>query len=133
MSDSNGVIRIGRKGKKKFAIGEDGQPFEVDVVVAWQTWVNIDESFRERSDDRSISPAEMAEYHKAAVSFVYSLMPDVPPVGGSILTTAEALDFIARLMEQYNEVADFFAPRSKEKRGSPDSTGVELRFSAEPD
>lgn len=123
--NNNGVIRVGRKGVKKFAFGEDGEPFEVDVVVAFQLWVAVDEEFR--GEDYSIPNDRMGEYYQAAVRFVEGLA-DAP--AGS-LTVAEALDFVARLREQYDEVAAFFRPKSREERASPGSSGAELRFSAE--
>ena len=135
MSMNNGVIRVGRKGRKKFAFGDDGPPFEVDVVVAFQEWIGIDEQFREHSEDRTISVADMPAYHQAAVGFVSNLATN--PINGEYpevyanITTAEALDFIARLREQYDEVAAFFQPRSRDEQDSPDTSEVELRFSAE--
>lgn len=123
----NGVIRVGRKGRRKFAFGEDGQPFEVDVVVAFQEWIGIDEQFREQSEDRIVATADMPAYHQAAVEFVSRL------VGSTALdiTTAEALDFIARLRECYDEVAIFFRPRSREERDLPDTSVPAMRFSVE--
>lgn len=124
MSASNGVIRIGRKGLKKFAFGEDGAPFEVDVVVAFQKWVDIDRSLRSEDGNGDILPEDMPSFHAAAVGFVAD-------VSGSTVTVAEALDFVARLREQYDELACFFHPKSPEKRGSPAISGTELRFSVE--
>jgi hypothetical protein len=138
MSANNGVIRIGRKGLRKFAIGEENDPrqlpaFEVDVVDAFQQWIGIDDSLRPLTPDedgnRSISTADMPTYHQAAVEFVESL-------GGlpyaHKLTKAEALDFIARLREQYNELAVFFRPKSLQERDSPaTSEAPSLHFSAE--
>lgn len=131
MSSNNGVIRVGRKGKKKFAFGEDGAPFEVDVVVAFQQWIVIDDQFRERSDDRTILTQDMAEYHRAAVEFVTMLATDPVTMSAPDITTAEALDFMARLREQYEELATFFHPKSREKQDSPDTSEAELRFSTE--
>ena len=136
MSNSNGVIRIGRKGRKKFAFGEEGKPFEVDVVEAWQQWVIIDDNFRPEADEdgaRPIPTAEWPAYHQAAVAFAQGLATDLtqmtePPA----ITIAEALDFIARLREEYDELAVFFHPKSRQERASPDTSEVELRFSAEP-
>ena len=129
MSKNNGVIRVGRKGVRKFAFGDDGEPFEVDVVVAFQEWICIDETFRESTEDRSILTAEMPEYHRAAVEFVSRL------AGASSshdkITTAEALDFIARLREQYDEVATFFRPKLRDEQESPGTSAAELRFSVE--
>ena len=131
MSANNGVIRIGRKGLKKFAFGDDGTPFEVDVVVAFQQWVSIDDQFRERSGDRSILTADMPEYHKAATEFVKVWAANPATMEKPEITTAEALDFIARLREQYDEVAAFFQPKLRGEPELPDSSGAELRFSAE--
>lgn len=122
MSATNGVIRIGRKGIKKFAFGDDGPAFDVDVVTAFQAWVSTDEQFR--LEDFSIPNERMPEYHHAVRSFVAAL-------GGGDVTTAEALDFIARLREQYDEVAAFFRPKSRDERDSPATSEAGLRFSVE--
>lgn len=137
MSGNNGVIRVGRKGRKKFAFGEDGEPFEVDVVVAYQAWICIDEQFREEATDRIIPTVRMPEYHRAAVEFAQQCVASGAPNGAQPesleeITTAEALDFIARLREQWDEVVTFFRPKLREERDSPDSSGVEHRFSEEP-
>jgi hypothetical protein len=140
VSASNGVIKIARKGKKKFAFGEDGEPFEVDVVAAWQDWLNVDEPLRGEDD----KIADWDAYHQAAVDFAYRTSGgtldangvQVPPC---TITIAEALDFIARLREVYDDLAVFFRPRSREERASPGTSGegqsstskTELRFAAE--
>lgn len=126
MSSNNGtgVIRIGRKGLKKFAFG-DNPVFEVDVVVAFQRWLVIDDSFRTTDGDRRIPVADVPAYHAAAQGFIAEL-------GGGEVTTAEALDFLARLREQYDELADFFRPKLREERDSPDTSEAGLRFSEEP-
>ena len=62
----------------------------------------------------------MPEYHKAAQQFAQSL-------AGCEVTVAEALDFLARLREIYDELADFFQPKSSRKQPSAESS--ELRFS----
>jgi hypothetical protein len=131
MSNDNGVIRVGRKGRKKFAFGEDGEPFEVDVVVAFQQWIAIDEQFRDRTEDQSIATADMPNYHESAVAFAKSYATDPVSGAGPDITTAEALDFIARLREQYEAVADFFRPRLREKPDSSATSEAELRFSVE--
>lgn len=142
MSANNGVIRIGRKGIKKFAFGETGTPFEVDVVVAFQGWLCVDDEFREREGcvDRIINTVDMPEYHRAAVQYVESLVVDqtadamVARRGGDRLniTVAEALEFIALLREEYDSLLTFFRPRSREKPDSPDTSEEgSMRFSEE--
>ncbi len=132
MSASNGVIRVGRKGKKKFAFGEDGTPFEVDVVVAFQEWIAVDDSFREQFENRTIPTGAMRDYHAAALEFVSRLACNNQEVEMPEITTAEALDFLARLREQYDEIADFFHPKSRDERASQGTSAVGLRFSEEP-
>lgn len=130
MSESNGVIRIGRKGIKKFAFG-DGPVFEVDVVVAFQRWVVIDDSFRpvpaNPEEGRPIPVAEIPTYHEAGRSFVAELSGYNP----EDITTAEALDFLARLREQYDELATFFRPKLRDEQDSPATSGAALHFSEE--
>lgn len=145
MSENNGVIRVGRKGLKKFAFGEDGPVFEVDVVVAFQEWITTDASFRQEDGTGPILSTDMAAYHLAAVGFAEKISGNEPnPLTEAMaaercinrpskITTAEALDFIARLREQYDELVVFFQPRSRERLASPDiSEGASaLRFSTE--
>lgn len=131
MSANNGVIRVGRKGKKKFAFGEEGAPFEVDIVAAWIEWLSIDSMVREPYEDGNIPTAELHRYHQAAVEFAMKMATD-GGVTAADLTPAEALDFIARLKEQYDECAVFFRPKSRDEQDSPATSAVELRFSQEP-
>lgn len=142
MSANNGVIRIGRKGLKKFAFGEEGTPegtpFEVDVVVAFQQWMMLDDSFRpaERNEEghRPIPLEVVPEFHKAAVVFVSDLAKNPHKHSDSDskpLTVAEALDFIARLREEYDKLADFFVPKSFQEPDSPSTSEAGFRFSTE--
>ena len=127
MNSDNGVIRIGRKGKKKFAFG-DGDVFEVDIVTALQEWEVRDDSFRpEEADEegrRNIPMSDIQQYQQAAVDYVKEL-------SGVEVTVAEAFDFLARLREQYNEVAENFLVKSSKKPDLPDTSEAELRFSVE--
>lgn len=137
-ANGNGVIRVGRKGTKKFAFGNEGEPgsepFSVDVVVAYQAWICTDNDFREQVDPtggRTIPTANMPEYNRMAKEFVQSLAAGGPDKEPPEITTAEALDFIARLRECYDEVAIFFLAKSPEERASRDTSEVELQFSVE--
>lgn len=136
MSQNNGVIRIGRKGLRKFAFGDTGPVFEIDVVATFQQWIAIDENFRPIEEDkegsRVIPAAEMPAYYVAAQSFVKGLQGEETQTNHPVdITVAEALDFIARLREQYDGLAHFFRPKLREERASPDTSEVELRFSEE--
>jgi hypothetical protein len=139
VSANNGIIRIGRKGLKKFAFGDDGPPFEVDVVVAFRQWIDMDERFRPEEEDaegnRSIPTSAMQEYHRAAVEFVQELATVRDKEGREVyvpsITVAETLDFLARLREQYDELTVFFRVKSRVEPDSPVTSGVEHRFSEE--
>lgn len=135
MSSNNGsnIVKIGRKGKKKFLFGDDdSNVFEVDIVTAFQEFCIIDDNFRPPEDDggnRVIPEADIPAYHDAIVAFV----KDLARGNADDITKAEALDFLARLREQYDELADFFRPKSRRKQDSPSSTEArsEVRFSEE--
>lgn len=143
MSQSNGsaIVRIGRKGLKTFAFGEEGQPgstpFVVDVVITFDQWLVIDNDFRpleaDTDGDRNIPRTEMPAYHTAAANFVESLRGgDKDAPGYEPVNPAEALDFLARLREEYDRLAHFFRPKLQEEQESPATSAVELRFSEEP-
>lgn len=140
--NGNGVIRINRKGIKKFAFG-DGEPFDVDIVIVQQQWLVIDESFRppEINDDgttnenRAVPNDQSAAYYEAARDFVSKLASVNNKGEITRVTIAEALEFLARLREQWSDLVSFFRPRSRDERESPDtstSPSVEILYSEEP-
>lgn len=150
MSTNNGVIRVGKKGLRKFAFGEEGtpgsEPFELDVVRTIQEWFNIYNEFREAGVEneegvKTIPSAEIPKFHQAAVDFAEDCRAkeaknqlaqrDYETSGYQVVTVAEALDFIARLRECYEELVGFFQPKSREEPASPATSAVELRFSEE--
>lgn len=126
---SNGVIRIGRKGLKKFAFREDGAEFEFDVVDVSHKWWGEDEKIREKYVDRLIPTDGLEEYYDVAVAFVKELSEAVP----DDLTKAEAMEFLAHLREQYDELADFFQPKKREERASPATSAPASEFLEEED
>lgn len=133
----NGVIKIGRKGRKKFAFGEDGKPFEVNVVAVMQDWIIADGQYRyarnqdNTPENQKLSDTDIPGYHELAVSFVKKCAA-AGGTGEVDICEAEALDFLARLRECYDEMVDFFHPKSRGKQGSPASSEPALQFSEEP-
>lgn len=146
MSPSNGLVRIERKGRKKFAFGEEGtpgsEPFVVDVVNVFHDWLATVDTFRQEEEneagERPIPPENREAYHAAAVEFVEKLRwsdSEKPlPDGYEKVSTGEAMDFTARLREAYDDLVVFTQPKSREERNSPATSGgsSELRFSVEP-
>lgn len=123
MISQNGVVRIGRKGIINFAFGDDGAPFALDVIRAYDEWAQIDQSFRDESG--KIVKDQIVAWSGARASFVQQI---VEQAGQAInLSGAEVNDFMARLEEEVMKLRAFFEPRTPEKPSSPEST--ELRFS----
>jgi hypothetical protein len=117
MSEGNGteIIRIGRKGVKRFALG-DGEPFSVDVIVVSNQWSDIDGSFRDEKGD--IPRERWTECNKAAWDFVKQLS------GTQDITLAEALEFIAKITIEAKKLQSFFDIGSPSEPSSPQSTGT---------
>ncbi len=143
MSEGNGIIKFGGRGRRKFQIGE--VVFEVDVIAAHNRWIGIDRTFR--NEDGSMPPAKLDEANEAALLFtrllIISAVKNVPfEEAGKVnllesselvacmksLTIADALEFLKLLTDQGTELLPFFLPKSPGERSSPGSTGP-LSFS----
>ena len=128
-SEQNGTLRISRKGRCKFAFGDDPE-FLIDVVAAFDEWCQIDSSFR---DDKGELPKDqVCAYAGAKLSFVQQLTATAyaqqlqgtqPPN----LSHAEAAEFVTLVQQKVQELRPFFAPKSADVPSSPES--MELRFS----
>jgi hypothetical protein len=117
---SNGVLRIGRKGRMKFAFGE-AAPFEIDVVQVYNQWVVLRAQFENEKGE--IDEPNMQACNESTMRWV-SQMASVPDI-----TLAECLEFIHLISQEKDKLALFFAPKSQGAPGSPANT--ELRFSTE--
>jgi hypothetical protein len=138
VSDGNGVverpvIRIGRKGKMRVAIGETGEPFEFDVIVTSQQWWDMDGTFRD--EDGKLPRDKWLAHRYAAWAFVMELSgarkgTDGKWSGGKCpdLTVAEALEFLKHLDAEVDRLQSFFERASKDEPSSPESTTT-LHFS----
>ncbi len=120
MSSANGVevIRIGRKGKRSFALG-DGPPVEIDVVKTYNAWLDIDRSFRDEKGE--LPPLKRGELDLAAWQFTAALFHTED------LTLAEALEFLKHVSVVTRELSAFFVLPTAAEPSSPEST--ELTFS----
>lgn len=146
MSTANGapIIRIGKKGRKTFAFGEEdspkGHPFTIDVVAIWQQWCDVHRSFQ--NEEGTIPRDKAMETNFALMQFVAALsgarlpqgIPGAPeqpspPSAEEELTLAEALDFMARIQEEVDALEDFFVPKLREKPSSPPKSAT-VNFSA---
>lgn len=127
---TNGILRIGRKGKRTFAFGAEGTPdevvFEVDVVAVYNQWVVLRNQFTD--ENGQVLDTNLDACNRATWQFVQDLTKSpAKPEGVAELTLAEVLEFIALIGEEKEKLAGFFVPRSSEKPSLPEST--ELRFS----
>jgi hypothetical protein len=126
---ANGILRIGRKGKRTFVFGDEGADevqFTVDVVAVYNQWVVIRSQFTDESG--GVPDANLEACNKATWQFVMDLTKsEACPNGVQGLTLAEVLEFVAMIGEEKEKLASFFQRKSKDEPSSPPST--ELRFS----
>ena len=130
MNENNGVVRIKARSVKKFAIGEDGPVFELDVVRAYDEWAQIDASFR---DAAGVVPKDQivawsnarGSFAEKVVADAYALTPQ--PQEPPRLDGGQVGDFMARLAEEVDKLKVFFEPKFERPQSSPQSS--ELRFS----
>lgn len=116
MSEGNGVIRLGRKGRKKFAIGEDGPEFEIDVIQVNNQWIRLHNEFYGHEPPRKMTSQESQEYENAVWRFVKEVAND------QSLSLGEALEFVAVLNEEADKLKGFFVRRSSDAPNSPASS-----------
>jgi hypothetical protein len=124
MSETNGsgIIRIGKKGLRKFTFDEDADAFEIDVIAAQAQWLELDRQFRD--DNNEVPPDKLIALNEEARRFAMELAYDTKPK--RILSIAEALEFLKLLNEEAGRLADFFTPKDSEVPSSRESS--ELRF-----
>lgn len=113
------VIRIGRKGRRKVAFGEDGKVFEVDVIQVVNAYAELDRAYR--NEQGEVSADKLAELNLAAWNFVRELAQE-PAV-----TLAEAMEFLAQMTREAKRLKAFFDVDSGDGPSSPAPT--ELTFS----
>lgn len=122
--NGTGILKIGRKGRRKVQFGEDGTPFEIDVIHVMNLWSAVDLSFRDEKFE--IAREKYVDLQMAAWAFVANLgQPEgVPPRDISL---AEALEFLNVMRQESEKLKSFFASRSEGGPSSPEPTTV--RFS----
>ncbi len=114
-SSSNGVIRLGRKGMRKFQLGDDDPIVEFDVVHVWNQWLEIDRSYR-TGDSGAVPPDKYPELNAALNKFACEMLQVKE------MSDADALHFQSQLNKEVDALLDFFGSRSEEKPSSPQST-----------
>lgn len=112
-ANGNGILRIGRKGKRQIQIG-DGPVVEVDIVGVSNQWIEIDRGFR--NDKGDVDAAQLAPRNTAGWNFVRQTMsqPD--------LSLAEALEFLAVITKEGIALRSFFVVKSDDAPSSPASS-----------
>lgn len=118
----DGVIRIGKQGVKKYAFAT-GPAFEVDLVRAFDWWIEIDGTFR--GADGAVPKDQLAAWNKARVNFARLYVtalarpaPDGSPpaldqqVANEIVAgmdDAQCLGFLLSVESEVGKLKDFFA------------------------
>ena len=123
MSASNGdeVIRIEKKGIKKFAFG-DGPVFSVDVIRAMDAWNGIDGEYRDAAG--GVPKEKLAAWRRAQLNFARDWVTATvdPQVAAQIvpeIDDAQALAFINRLDAYIDGLKDFFGVRTGKEPSPP--------------
>ena len=119
MSAENGIIRTKSKGRKKFAIGEEGEPFEIDVIRTLDEWILIDRSFR--GEDGKI--IDLLAWKQESKDFIERVS------GEKDLDDSTVLEFLALLQEEAGKLQGFFVPKPVEKPSLLEPTTARLTFS----
>lgn len=126
MSGQNGekVIRIGKKGRRTFALGDDessqiGQTFTVDVVHVYNQYLESTKAFE--NEEGKIPPEAIPQVNKMGFDLLAGMAGFKTPreAEDAGLTLAMSLEFFHLLEEEFVRLADFFAPKSKEESSSP--------------
>src|SRR5438270_13289584 len=104
MSADNGVeiIKIGRKGRKFFQLGER-PPFEIDIIVVQNQSLDVDRGFRNDKDE--VPNDRLQDWSQAAWRFVSEVCgtPTDDASNPDALTGAEVLEFISILNREANK------------------------------
>lgn len=128
----NGVIRIARKGIVKFAFGDDGDEFPVDVRIVYDAWREVD--WQLRNEKGELPNDKWVEHGQNRIRFVQAIVNDayavigvaeIPQVSGT-----EAVAFIDRVYEEVEKAHNFFSPKKDEPSSLPaNQPEVRINFS----
>lgn len=141
----NGVLRIPRKGLRKFQYGEEGDvnpatgaPYPevlLDVVQACNQWDARDRAFRDEDGEGKVPREKYDAYNEAKYAFAReALGVPIPPAGedkvAEVFSLRDAHYFVHVLQAERKELLGFF---DEKKPDSPPSPGgsTTLRFSTD--
>ncbi len=126
MSAGNGKITVGNPSTRTFVF-PGGFEFTCDAICVYGQYLDMRRAYV--GEGNAVPPDRMTEFNAATVEFVQGLLlhwatkeSPAPTIDGGY-----ALDFMTKLGEINNELADFFVPKSRGKPSSREST--ELIFS----
>jgi hypothetical protein len=124
-SNGDGVVKIGRMGRKKFQLG-DYTPVELDVAETYQDWCEVDQTFRD--EKQKVPQDRVPAMNAAAWEFAAeklgvgeAVRQNKLPVR-SLITLAEALAFLKVLKREYDALTDFFGVDSSDEPSSAKHT-----------
>lgn|ERR1700683_783251 len=131
MSESNGAIRISKKGIAKFIFGDadDAPSISVDVIETNDEWYQIDQSFRV---DGKVPTEQTVAYDASKRSYVQKLLAEAyaahhPGVPVPQIAMAEAGEFIARIHEETGKLRLFFEVKSPGQQESHQPSNIRFQ------
>lgn len=125
MSETNGVIRLPRKGRAKFEFDGSEGTIEVDVIDVHDAWYEVDWSFRDA--EGKLPNDKVTEHGQAKLNFVQAVINDAYAAIGKEppqLSRGEAMMFLAAISKEAEALRNFFSPSTSKSSSSPDSTEI---------
>jgi hypothetical protein len=126
VGQNNGEIRMPRRGKDKFAFGDD-PGFEIDTIDTWDEFVEFDKSTRDEKGE--LPKGQLVAYNQAKRAFFqnvikrgYERSPELAGKPVPVLTLAEVCVFLAQLEGKVKELQRFFVLSSPALPSSPPNT-----------
>lgn len=113
MSQENGstIIKLGRKGVRKFQFDEDTPIVELDVIHCWNQWLTVERSFRNEKGE--VPPEKNPEVNMALNQFSCQMLQVQE------MSDANALEFQAVLGKEVDKLLPFFDASSEDEPSSP--------------
>lgn len=119
MSSENGngedIIKIGRKGLKKFQYAEDTPVVTLDVIHVYNQWLALERVFR--NEQGVVPPEKNPEVNAALNEFSCNMLQ-----AKDGMSDADALHFQAVLFKEVDKLTAFFDVKSADEPSSPPSS-----------
>jgi hypothetical protein len=134
--NGDGIIKIGKKGIRKFEFGDEKAAVivELDVVATFDKWCEVDRSFRDA--EGKIPKERLGEFNAAAFLWTKEIIQatgDPKASRGTVnaqLSVAEAICFVNALSKEVEKLKLFFDPPTDDAPSLPKRSEISVEYSA---